>query len=126
MAGFKFTRDHEWVREEGNGIVTVGITDYAQSQLGDLVFVELPDVGRVLGPGEEAVVIESVKAAGDIKTPLAGTVTEVNTALPDDPSLISQDPLGAGWIFKLLASNPAELSGLMDEAAYAQYVASLD
>lgn len=126
MAGLKFTRDHEWVREEGNGVVTVGITDYAQNQLGDLVFVELPDVGRVLGQDEEAVVIESVKAAGDIKTPLAGTVTEVNTALPDDPSLISQDPLGAGWIFKLRASNPAELSGLMDEAAYEQYVASLD
>src|SRR5690348_1220142 len=101
MAGLKFTRDHEWVRDEGNGIVTVGITDYAQNQLGDLVFVELPDVGRVLAQGEEAVVIESVKAAGDIKTPVAGTVTEVNTALPDDPSLISQEPLGAGWIFKL-------------------------
>lgn len=126
MAGLKFTRDHEWVREEGNGIVTVGITDYAQNQLGDLVFIELPDVGRVLAQGEEAVVIESVKAAGDIKTPVAGTVTEVNAALPDDPSLISQDPLGAGWIFKLRASNPAELSGLMDQAAYEQYVASLD
>lgn len=126
MAGLKFTRDHEWVREEGNGIVTVGITDYAQNQLGDLVFIELPDVGRVLAQGEEAVVIESVKAAGDIKTPVAGTVTEVNAALPDDPSLISQDPLGAGWIFKLRTSNPAELSGLMDQAAYEQYVASLD
>lgn len=125
MAGLQFTRDHEWVRDEGNGIVTVGITDYAQSQLGDLVFVELPAVGRALAQGEEAVVIESVKAAGDIKTPVAGTVTEVNTALPDDPAIISQDPLGAGWMFKLRINDPAALSGLLDQAAYDQYVASL-
>ncbi len=113
----KFTKDHEYIRVEGStGIV--GITAYAQEQLGDIVFVELPAVGKVLKQGDEAAVVESVKAASEIYAPVSGTVTEVNAALSGDPGLINSAPEGGGWIYKLALSNPAELDGLMDAKAY--------
>lgn|SRR5690606_1730249 len=114
----KFTPDHEYVRIEGStGIV--GITQFAQEQLGDIVFVELPEVGRVLKKGDEAAVVESVKAASEIYAPLSGTVTAVNEALAGEPGLINQDPTAAGWIFKLAISDASELDSLLDEAGYA-------
>ena len=120
----KFTPDHEYIRVEGStGIV--GITPYAQEQLGDIVFAETPDAGRSLRKGEEAAVVESVKAASDVYSPISGTVIEGNPALADDPAIINNDPEGAGWFFKLEVTNPSELDGLMDEAAYRDFVASL-
>ncbi len=112
------TDDHEWIRMDADGCGTVGITQYAQEQLGDIVFVELPEVGRRLQKGEDAAVIESVKAAAECKAPVSGTVTEVNTALAVEPGMVNQDPTGAGWFFKLKLDDPKELDGLMDEAAY--------
>jgi glycine cleavage system H protein len=105
-----------------DGTVTIGITDFAQSQLGDLVFIQLPDVGREYGKGEEAAVIESVKAAGEIKMPLAGTIVEVNTAISNDPATVNQDPQGAGWFFKMTPNDSTELANLMDETAYKHMV----
>jgi glycine cleavage system H protein len=119
-----FTKDHEWVRVEGNN-ATVGISSHAQEQLGDIVFAEAPDAGRSLRKGEEAAVVESVKAASDVYSPISGTVIEGNSALADDPAIINNDPEGAGWFFKLEVTNPSELEGLMDEAAYRDFVASL-
>ena len=119
-----FTKDHEWVRVEGNQ-ATVGISSHAQEQLGDIVFAEAPDAGRSLRKGEEAAVVESVKAASDVYSPISGTVIEGNPALADDPAIINNDPEGAGWFFKLEVTNPSELDGLMDEAAYRDFVASL-
>ena len=115
----KFTKDHEYIRVEGTtGIV--GITPYAQDQLGDIVFVELPTVGKVLKQGDEAAVVESVKAASEIYAPASGTVTEVNAALSGEPGLINSAPETDGWIYKLSLTNPAELDTLLDAAAYAE------
>lgn len=119
-----FTEDHEWIEVEGQ-TGTVGISDYAQGQLGDIVFVEAPDSGRSLSKGDEAAVVESVKAASDVYAPVSGTVTEGNPALADEPSLVNSDPEGEGWFFKLTLSEPSELEALMDETAYAAFVAKL-
>jgi glycine cleavage system H protein len=119
-----YTQDHEWIDVAG-GVATVGITDYAQGQLGDVVFVDLPDAGRQVTKGGEAAVVESVKAASDVYAPVSGTVTESNPALADDPSLVNSAPEGDGWFFNLTLSDASELDGLMDKAAYDAFVASL-
>ena len=124
MSEIRYTKDHEWVRIDGNTAV-VGITDYAQGQLGDIVFVEVPAAGKDLKAGGEAAVVESVKAASEVYAPLTGKVTEGNASLPDAPETVNQDPQGKGWFFKMTLSNPAEVSGLMDQAAYDKYVADL-
>jgi len=120
----RYTEDHEYIRVEGKTGV-VGITKYAQDQLGDIVFVELPSVGQKLKKGDEAAVVESVKAASDVYSPISGTVIEGNPALADDPAIINNDPEGAGWFFKLEVTDPSEFEGLMDEAAYRSFVDSL-
>ncbi len=119
LSAIRFTKDHEYIRVEGSSAI-VGITNYAQEQLGDIVFVELPAIGKTLKQGDEAAVVESVKAASEIYCPASGTVTEVNEALSGDPSLINSDSEGAGWLFKLTLAAPAEIDGLLDEAAYAE------
>ncbi len=119
-----FTEDHEWIDVDGNN-AAVGITDYAQEQLGDVVFVEVPESGKELGKGDDAAVVESVKAASDVYAPVSGTVSEGNAALTDDPSLVNTDPEGEGWFFKLDLSDTSQLEGLMDEAAYKEFVANL-
>jgi glycine cleavage system H protein len=119
-----FTKEHEWIRVEGD-TATVGISNHAQEQLGDIVFAEVPETGRKVSKGQEAAVVESVKAASDVYAPVSGEVTEGNAALGDDPSLINSDPEGEGWFFKLKLDNLSELDGLMDEAAYRDFVASL-
>ena len=124
MSGLKYSKDHEWVRMEGD-IATVGISDYAQEQLGDVVYVELPEAGRTVAQNEEAAVVESVKAASEVYAPVSGEVVEVNQALEDDPALVNGDPTGEGWFLKLRLSAPDELDGLMDEAAYADFVGGL-
>lgn len=121
MSNLYFTREHEWVRVE-NGVGTVGISEFAQGQLGDVVFVELPDVGRALKVGDGAAVVESVKAASDIYAPVGGEVIEVNEALVDDPSIINSDPQGAGWFFKVKLSQPDEATRLMAEESYRAYL----
>ncbi|MEL6463550.1 MAG: glycine cleavage system protein GcvH [Pseudomonadota bacterium] len=113
----KYTEEHEWLRADGDAYV-VGITEHATTQLGDLVFVELPEVGAKVSKDDEIVVIESVKAASDIMAPVDGEITEVNTDLADDPSLANSDPLGKGWFFKIKPTDTSQLDGLMDEAAY--------
>ncbi|MGB7334144.1 MAG: glycine cleavage system protein GcvH [Salaquimonas sp.] len=118
----KYTNEHEWLRNEGDHVV-VGITAYATEQLGDIVFVELPEADTAVSKNDEVVVIESVKAASDILAPLDGTIIEVNLALSEDPTLVNTDPLGKGWFFKMKLSDPAELDGLMDEAAYNEMIA---
>lgn len=125
MSKTVYTQDHEWLRIEADGLVTVGITDYAQDQLGDVVFVQLPEAGKEIGKGEEAVVIESVKTAGEIMMPAAGTVTEVNGVLADDPAKVNADPMGEGWFFKFKTADAATLEGLMDEAAYKAFLDTL-
>ncbi len=120
----RYTREHEWICLEGE-TATVGISDYAQEQLGDIVFVELPDVGKQLAKGTEAAVVESVKAASEIYAPVAGSVSEVNTAVGDDPGLVNTDPEGAGWFLRLKVSNPAELDELMDADAYQAYLKTI-
>ncbi len=125
MSDVRYTEDHEWIRSEEGGVATVGITDYAQEQLGDLVFVELPDVDKEIAQGEEAAVLESVKAAGEVKAPASGTVIEVNEALGDDPSTINSDPQGEGWFLRLKLSDPGELDSLMNEEAYKAFLADL-
>ena len=115
-----YTKEHEWVRIEGDG-ATVGITDFAQGQLGDVVFVEIPEAGRQLTKGGEAAVVESVKAASDVYSPVTGEVTEGNQAVVDEPSLINSDPEGEGWFFKLRLSDTSELEGLMDADAYKSF-----
>ncbi|UKJ72363.1 glycine cleavage system protein GcvH [Azospirillum brasilense] len=117
----KYTKDHEWVRVEGD-VGTVGVSDHAQHQLGDVVFVELPDVGRQLTQGKEAAVVESVKAASDVFAPVSGEVIEANADLENDPSLVNAGAETTGWFFKLRLSNPSELDGLMDEASYKAFV----
>ncbi|MDZ4368721.1 MAG: glycine cleavage system protein GcvH [Afipia sp.] len=117
-----FTSDHEWLQIDGD-VATIGITDYAQTQLGDVVFVELPKVGRTLKKAEAAAVVESVKAASDVYAPIAGEVLEVNDAVATDPSLVNSDPGKAAWFFKLRIANKSDLDGLMDEAAYKAHTA---
>jgi glycine cleavage system H protein len=117
-----YTPDHEWLRIEGD-VATIGITDYAQTQLGDVVFVELPKVGRSVKKAEAAAVVESVKAASDVYAPINGEVVEVNDALVADPSLINSDPGKAAWFFKLRIADKSDLDGLMDEAAYKAHTA---
>ena len=124
MSGLKYTQEHEWIRIEGD-VGTVGITPYAQEQLGDVVFVELPEVGRKVEAGKEIAVVESVKAASEIFAPVSGSVVDVNKALPDAPATVNSDPLGGGWFFKIKLSDPGQLSKLMDEAAYKTYVEGL-
>ncbi|MEZ5710372.1 MAG: glycine cleavage system protein GcvH [Blastomonas sp.] len=119
-----FTDEHEWIEVEGTS-ATVGITDYAQGQLGDIVFVETPEAGTVVTKGGDAAVVESVKAASDIYAPVSGTVSEGNAALADDPALVNSDPEGSGWVFKLTLNDPSELDGLMDAAAYQEFVDGL-
>jgi len=119
-----FTREHEWIRVEGNS-ATVGISDHAQQALGDIVFAEVPEAGRELAKGQEAAVVESVKAASDVYAPVSGTVTDGNAAVADDPSLINRDPEGEGWFFRLEIRNAAELEGLMDEQSYRDWVKTL-
>ena len=120
----RFTKDHEWISVQGK-TGTVGITQYAQAQLGDIVFVDVPAAGKALKAGGEAAVVESVKAASEVYAPVSGTVLEGNAALPDAPQTVNEDPQGAGWFFKIEMSNPSELDGLMDQAAYDKYVAEL-
>ncbi len=119
-----FTDEHEWIEVDGDS-ATVGITDHAQAQLGDIVFVEVPRPGTVLARGKEAAVVESVKAASDIYSPVSGTVIEGNSAIEDDPALVNADAEGAGWFFRLTIADPGELDGLMDEAAYRQFATDL-
>ena len=119
-----YTSEHEWIAVAG-GEATVGITDFAQAQLGDIVFVEVPPAGTALDKGKEAAVVESIKAASDVYAPVSGTVTEANAALEDDPTLVNTAPESDGWFFKLTLADPAELDGLMDEAGYKAFVGSL-
>jgi glycine cleavage system H protein len=125
MTDLKFTAEHEWARLEGD-VVTIGITDYAQDQLGELVYIELPEAGADISAGQEVVVIESVKAAGDIKSPVNGTIIEVNEALSDEPEKVNEDPTGEGWIYRVRVSSAADLDSLMDESAYQDLVSNLD
>ena len=119
-----FTSEHEWIDVDGD-VATVGITDYAQSQLGDVVFVEVPDVGKSVGKGDDAAVVESVKAASDVYAPVSGTVTEGNGQLEEDPALVNTDAEGEGWFFRLKLADPSELNGLMDAAAYKAFIDTL-
>ena len=123
MSTLKYTEDHEWLRAEGEDEVTIGITDHAQNALGDIVFVQLPEVGDSFAAGDEAAVIESVKAAGELKMPLAGTVVAVNDALADAPATVNEDPLGKGWFIRIRLDDPAALSGLLDQDAYDALIA---
>ena len=125
MSDVKFTDDHEWVAIDGD-IGTVGITDYAQGQLGDVVYVELPAVGAEFAKSEEAAVVESVKAASEIYAPVSGAIVEVNGALSDNPALVNDSAMTNGWFFKTRLSDPSELDEMMDEAAYAAFVEGLD
>ena len=120
-ANLKYTKSHEWVRAEADGTLTIGITDHAQDLLGDLVFIELPDLGKELAVGQEAAVVESVKAAADVYAPLAGTVTEVNQAAADAPESVNQDAYAA-WLFKIKPANAADVDTLLDAAAYQQTI----
>jgi glycine cleavage system H protein len=119
-----FTKDHEWIDVEG-GTGTVGITDYAQGQLGDITFIELPQIGRLVDKAESVAVVDSVKAASDVYTPVSGTVSDANGALEGEPELVNSDPETGGWLFRLVLANPDELGSLMDKAAYDEYVAGL-
>ena len=119
-----FTREHEWIRVEGD-TATIGISEHAQEALGDIVFAEVPEAGRKLNKGQEAAVVESVKAASDVYSPAAGQVTEGNQAVADDPALINRDPEGEGWFFKLRLDNQSDVEGLMDESSYREWVKTL-
>ncbi len=122
MSELKFTEEHEWLRLEDDGAVSIGISHYAQEQLGDVVYVELPTVGETLTVGSEAAVIESVKAAGEIKMPINGEVIAVNESLSDEPELVNADPLGAGWLLKIETDDTHALEQLMDEGAYSDFI----
>ena len=119
-----FTKEHDWIRVEGD-TATVGISNHAQEQLGDIVFAEVPEAGRRVAKGQEAAVVESVKAASDVYAPVSGEVLEGTPALADDPALINSDPEGQGWFFKLKLDDPSELDGLMDEGAYRDFLGTL-
>ncbi len=121
MTALRFTKDHEWVRLDGD-LAVIGITDYAQSQLGDVVYVELPEIGRRVEQGKEAAVVESVKAASEVYAPVSGEVAAVNEALAAEPAKVNADPLGEGWFLKLRLADPTELDALMDEAAYQRFL----
>ena len=125
MSETRFTDDHEWARLEGD-LIVVGITNYAQEQLGDIVFIELPGVGSTVEQGQEAAVIESVKAAGDVKSPVTGSIAEINEALVDHPETVNQDPAGEGWFYKVTPADPAEMDDLLDETAYVSMLAGLE
>jgi glycine cleavage system H protein len=118
----KFTEEHEWLKLDGDEVI-VGITEHAAEQLGDLVFIELPEEGATVARGDEIVTIESVKAASDISAPLDGVITEVNTAIVENPALVNEDPMENGWFFKMTLADPSELDELMDEEAYNEYIA---
>ncbi|MGA8382961.1 MAG: glycine cleavage system protein GcvH [Stellaceae bacterium] len=122
MTTLRFTKDHEWVRLDGD-LAVIGITDYAQSQMGDVVYVELPEIGHRVEQGKEAAVVESVKAASEVYAPISGEVAEVNEALAADPAKVNADPNGEGWFFKVRLDDPSQLDQLMDEAAYQRFVA---
>ena len=124
MSTLKYSKEHEWLQLAGD-IATVGISDYAQAQLGDVVYIELPEVGKIVSKGSEAAVVESVKAASEVFSPVSGEVVEINSALDDDPSLVNSDAVGDGWFFRLRLSDTGELDGLMDEATYLAYVETL-
>jgi glycine cleavage system H protein len=121
MAELRFTKEHEWIRVEGD-IGTVGISTYAQEQLGDVVYVEVPGVGKKVSKGGEAAVVESVKAASEVYAPVAGEITEANDKLSAEPALVNSSPMGEGWFFKMKIANKGELAELMDEAAYMKFV----
>jgi len=121
MSTLRYTQDHEWIRAEG-GTATIGITDFAAKQLGDVVFVELPEVGRTLAAGDSFGTVESVKAASEVFAPVAGEVAEVNEALASDPELVNQDPTGEGWFIKLKLADAGAVEGLMDQAAYDAFI----
>jgi glycine cleavage system H protein len=122
MRALRFTKDHEWIRQEGD-VAVIGITDYAQSQLGDVVYVELPEVGRQVEQGKEAAVVESAKAASEVYAPVSGEVVAVNDAIVEDPAQVNADAMGGGWFLKVRLADPKQLEGLMDEAAYEAFVA---
>ena len=124
MADTRYSQEHEWIRVEGD-VGTIGITQYAQEQLGDVVFVEVPQAGRKVAKGEACAVVESVKAASDIYAPVTGEVVEANAGLADSPGDVNAEPMGKGWFFKIKLSDKGELSGLMDEVAYNDFVKSL-
>jgi glycine cleavage system H protein len=125
MSELRFTKEHEYIRVDGDR-GTVGITDYAQAQLGDVVFVELPEIGKALSKGAEAAVVESVKAASEIYAPVAGEVVAINAELQDVPGRVNEDPFGTGWFLQIKVANPAELASLMDEAAYDDFLKTLE
>jgi glycine cleavage system H protein len=124
MSEIRYTADHEWVSLDGD-VATVGITDYAEEQLGDLVYVELPSVGQEVTAGDETAVLESVKAAGDVKSPVSGTIVEVNEALSDAPEKVNENPTGDGWFFRVKITDAADLETLMDKAGYDSLITSL-
>jgi glycine cleavage system H protein len=122
MPTLRFTKDHEWIRQDGDTAV-IGITDYAQQQLGDIVYVELPEAGSRVEAGKEAAVVESAKAASEVYAPISGEVVAVNAAIADDPGKVNADPMGEGWFLSIKLDDPSVLDGLMDEAAYEKFVA---
>ena len=122
MSATRYTKDHEWVRQEGD-IAVIGITDYAQSQLGDVVYVELPEIGRTVERGKEAAVVESAKAASEVYAPVSGEIVEVNDELLGNPAQVNADAMGEGWFLKIRLADPRELDTLMDEASYREFVA---
>lgn len=125
MSELRFTKEHEWIRLGEDGIGTVGISDYAQGQLGDMVFIDLPAIGTLVQAGRQSAVAESVKAASEIYSPATGEVVAINTAINDTPAVVNQDPHGDGWLYRLRLDNPAELADLMDQAAYDVYIEGL-
>ena len=124
MTALRYTEDHEWVRVEEDGTATIGITDHAQDALGDIVFIEVPEIGRHFAKGEPACVVESVKAAADVKMPIAGTVVAVNEALPDDPAKVNTGPLTDGWFMRIAPDDASDIDALMDDAAYSALIRS--
>jgi glycine cleavage system H protein len=120
MSDLKYTQEHEWIRLEGD-VGTIGISNFAQEQLGDVVFVDLPEIGKTVAKGDEACVVESVKAASEVYAPVSGEIVEVNNALTDQPDLVNADSAGKGWFIKIRLSDPSELDGMMDEAAYTAF-----
>ncbi|GJM05541.1 MAG: glycine cleavage system H protein [marine bacterium B5-7] len=122
MSELKYSKDHEWLRVDDAATVVVGISDFAQKQLGDVVYVELPEIGQEVAKDEDIAVVESVKAASDVKAPVSGIVLEINSLLSDEPEMVNTDPSGAGWFLKMKLSNPSEVNELMDEAAYKVFI----
>ncbi len=126
MSETRYTTDHEWARSEEDGIATIGITEFAQEQLGDIVFIDLPETGSIFDAGEEIAVIESVKAAADLKTPVTGEIVEVNEELTDSPELVNESPTDEGWFCKIQMSETSEFDALMDEQQYEDYTSNLE